>query len=94
MDGQKMTMEGKSVDWQETKYREIFDQEIRGLTRRRQSDPDCNVKDLEGTLRNLYIMEGADQGGRGTLQDIIMAATIAAYEHFIAQWRAEQSKIS
>ena len=82
-------MEGNSIDWQEVKYQETFDQEIRGLTRRRQSSPDCTIKDLEGTLRNLYIMDGADQGGRGTLQDIIMAATIAAYEHFISAWKAE-----
>jgi hypothetical protein len=33
-------------------------------------------------------MDGADWAGRGEVQDIIMAATIAAYEHFIAEWKA------
>lgn len=80
---------GASDDWQKVKYEEIFQQELRGLTRRRQSDKNCKIEDLEGTLKNLYIMDGADQGGRGPLQDIIMSATIAAYEHFIAQWKAE-----
>ena len=81
-----------SIEWQDIKYRETYDQELRGLTRRRESDPDCKIEDLEGTLKNLYIMDGADQGGRGPLQDIIMAATIAAYEHFIANWNAELEK--
>jgi len=40
-------------------------------------------------LQHLYIMDGADWYGRGDVQDITMAATIAAYEHFIAQWKAE-----
>ena len=79
-----------SVEWREVKYGEIFDQELRGLARRRKSDPRCTVKDIEGVLQNLYIMEGADWYGRGEVQDITMAATIAAYEHFIAEWKAER----
>jgi hypothetical protein len=78
-----------SVDWKETKYEEIFEQELRGLRRRRESDPCCTAGDIEGVLQHLYIMDGADWYGRGDVQDIIMAATIAAYEHFIAQWKAE-----
>jgi hypothetical protein len=80
---------GESESWQVVKYQSIFDDETRGLIRRRQSDPDCKIEDLEGILKNLYIMDGADWGGRGPLQDIIMAATIAAYERFIANWKAE-----
>jgi len=83
---------GDSVEWQEVKYKETFEQEIRGLTRRRQSDPGCKIEDLEGTLRNLYIMDGADQGGRGPLQDTIMAATIAAHEHIISVWKSEMGE--
>jgi len=77
-----------SDDWQKVKYKEVFEQETTGLTRRLNSDPACKAEDLEATLKHLYIMEGADQGGRGTLQDIIMSATIAAYEHFIAELKA------
>jgi len=80
---------GVSKDWQAIKYKQTFDEETRGLIRRRESDPGCKVEDLEGILKNLYIMDGADQGGRGPLQDTIMAATIAAYEHFITSWKAE-----
>jgi hypothetical protein len=77
-----------SVEWKEIKYTEVFEEELRGLERRRESDPHCTVGDIEGLLQHLYIMDGADWYGRGDVQDIIMAATIAAYEHFIAQWKA------
>jgi hypothetical protein len=79
-----------SVAWRDVKYTEIFEQELRGLERRRQADPLCKVEDIERVLHNLYIMDGADWYGRGDVQDITMAATIAAYEHFIAQWKPEK----
>ena len=77
-----------SVAWRDVKYQEVFEEELRGLDRRRKSDPLCTVKDIEGILQNLYIMDGADWYGRGDVQDVTMAATIAAYEHFLAQWKA------
>jgi hypothetical protein len=81
-----------SVEWQDITYKETFDEEIRGLTRRRQVDARCKIEDLEGILTALYIMDGADQGGRGSFQDTILSARIAAYERFIAQWKAEPGK--
>jgi len=75
-----------SEEWKDIKYSEVFEQELRGLERRREADRGCRKEDIQGILNNLYIMDGADAGGRGCLQDIIMSATIAAYEHFIAQW--------
>jgi len=80
-----------STEWKDRKYTETFEEELRGLERRRTSDPGCTVADLEGILHNLYIMDGADWGGRGGVQDASMAATIAAYEHFISSWRAEKT---
>jgi len=79
-----------SEEWRNLKFNETFEDEIRGLTRRRKSDPRFSIEDIEDALKNLYIMDGADQGGRGCLQDTVMAAKIAAFEHFIAQWRAEK----
>jgi hypothetical protein len=75
-------------DWREELYAKTFDQETRGLERRRAADSACTVADIEGTLRSLYVMDGMDLLGRGEVQDIAMAATIAAYEHAIARWRA------
>ena len=75
-------------DWREDLYAKTFDQEMLGLERRRAADPGCTAADIEGTLRSLYVMDGADWLGRGEVQDIAMAATIAAYEHTIAKWRS------
>ena len=80
---------GASNEWQEIKYRETFDDETRGLLRRRKADPSCKIEDLEGILKSYYIMEDQDHDGRGALGDTVMAATIAAYEQFIANWKAE-----
>jgi hypothetical protein len=81
---------GSSQDWRDTKYDETFEEELRGLERRRAADPNCTLADIEGTLKHLYIMDRADWGGRGGVQDVTMAATIAAYEHFIARWMPER----
>jgi hypothetical protein len=80
-----------AVQWRQVKYEQVFDDEVRGLTRRRAADADFSVEDVRQVLKQLYIMDGADWGGRGDLQDTIMAARIAAHEHFVAQWQAEGS---
>ena len=74
-----------STDWQKTTYQETYEKEIVGLRRRLASDPSCDAKDLEGILKSLYIMDGSDWQGRGEVQSITMAATIAAYEDIIAE---------
>jgi hypothetical protein len=79
-----------SVDWRDVKYDETFEQEVRFLLRRGEADPRCTAEELEGTLGYLYHMEGADWAGRGEVQNVALAATIAAYEHVIARWRAEK----
>ena len=76
---------GSSTDWMKTSYQENYEKELRGLRRRLESDPSCSAKDLEGTLKNLYIMEGSDWLGRGELQSITLSATIAAYEAVIEE---------
>lgn len=75
--------------WIEDKYRQVFDEELRGLERRRENDSSCTVADLQGILKNLYIMDGNDWVGRGQVQDVTLSATIAAYEHFIEEWKKE-----
>ena len=81
-----------SQEWRNIKYTETFEAELRGLERRRAADPNCTITDIEGVLKHLYIMDGADWGGRGDVQDTVLAATIAAYEHFIANWQGKESK--
>jgi len=74
-----------SSDWREASYRENYEKELLGLRRRLASDSSCTVEDLEGTLKNLYIMDGADWLGRGEVQSISLAAVIAAYETLIEE---------
>ena len=81
-----------SADWQETTYRETYDKEIRGLRRRLASIPPCTVEDLEGTLKSLYLMDGSDWLGRGEVQTVTLAATIAAYEEIIEELKKIGSK--
>jgi hypothetical protein len=83
---------GQSVEWRDLKYRETFETEVRGLERRRISDPSCTVEDLEGVLLHLYHLDGAGWIGRGEVQDVIMAATIAAYEQVIAEWKRDAAE--
>jgi hypothetical protein len=78
-------------DWREAAYRDAYEGEIRGLQRRLEADRSCTVEDLEGTLKNLYIMEGADWGGRGEVQNTVLAAAIAAYETVIGGLRSAGS---
>ncbi|MDR2446771.1 MAG: hypothetical protein LBD58_05720 [Treponema sp.] len=77
------------MDWRELKYNETFEQEARGLERRRALTA-CAIEEIESLLESLYKLDGDNWIGRGEVQDIIMAATIAAYERFLAEWRAEE----
>ena len=81
-----------TTEWMEIKYNDIFEEALRGLAVRRKSDPECKIEDLEKVLNNFYIRDGADLEGPGNLQKINTAATIAAYEHFIAEWKAEKGE--
>jgi len=78
-----------TADLLEARYKETFEQETMGLVRRRQADPNYKIEDLEGALKHLYIREGANLDGRGSLQDTILSATIAAYEQYIVNWRSQ-----
>lgn len=80
-------MTGTSTAWQEEAYRGAFEDELRGLEARRRRG--CSLEELEGTLKALYDMDGADWLGRGAAQDAALAAAIAAHESVIAAWRAE-----
>jgi len=79
----------ESVDWEETKYQEVFEDETRLLIRRRTSDSSCTIDDIQGILDSLYVLDGNNAQGRSSVQQITLSATIAAYEAFIHQWQKE-----
>ncbi len=77
----------ESAEWEQIKYAEVLEEELRGLERRIQNDSSCTLESVQGILSNLYIHEGNNWEGRGRLQDVVLSATIAAYEQFIAEWK-------
>ena len=81
----------ESVDWEERKYQEVFDDETRLLVRRRAADARCTIEDVQGILDSLYVLDGNNAEGRSSVQQIALSATIAAYEAFIHQWKKEST---
>jgi hypothetical protein len=82
----------ETTEWIDEKYSQVFDEELLGLERRKEQDPSYSLSDAVGILKNLYIMDGNDWTGRGFVGDTTMSATIAAYEHFIAEETKESLK--
>jgi len=74
----------------EGKYRQVYEEELIGLRRRRERDPELTVTNIEGTLKNLYIMDGNNWEGRSEILQAAVSATIAAHEYFISEWKKEQ----
>lgn len=75
-------------DWRDEKRAEVFEGTLRGLENHHRNDPSFDIAEVQGALNHLYVAEGNDWLGRGELGDIVMSATIAAYEHFIHEWKA------
>ncbi len=73
-------------DLKEKQYQETFDAITAQLTMRRRLDKSFDLDECRRLLHTEYINDGNDFIGRGTLQDIVQQATIAAYEAFIAEW--------
>jgi hypothetical protein len=82
----------ETTAWIDEKYRKEYEEELTGLERRRKNDPSCTIEAVTGILKNLYIMDGNDWCGRGPVQDTSLQATIAAYEHFISEWKKDENR--
>lgn len=78
----------ESTDWQDETYERVFEEELRGLERRRAHGPALTLEDIRMQLHHLYILDGQNLD-RGAVGDIMSAATVSAYEHFIAVWEQE-----
>lgn len=79
-------------DWQQQRYEEVFDQICDQITDRRRSDPAFTIQVAREILETAYEDEGSDWTGRGPAEDTVKAATIAAYEHMVAEWEAESAE--
>ncbi|MCE5255850.1 MAG: hypothetical protein LLF89_03280 [Spirochaetaceae bacterium] len=78
-----------STEWQEQKREEVFEGTLKSLENRRRKDPQYTLQSAQSELDHFYIQDGNNWLGRGELGDLVMSATIAAYEHFIFEWRSE-----
>ncbi len=76
-----------STAWKDTAYDDTYGKTLVSLERRRSDDPAFSLPDAEGVLKHLYVQDGNDWVGRGELQDIVMQATIDAYERFVEEWK-------
>jgi len=77
-----------STAWMQSKYEETYSETIVSLKRHRAEDPGFTIEDARGVLGHLYVNDGNNWVGRGELQDIIVRATIDAYEQYIGEWEA------
>ncbi len=76
----------------EQKYDEVFEAMYRYLEQRRRADPAFDIKRLEELLEATYFLQEDDWLGRGMLYEIKMAATVAAFESYLAAWREEEEQ--
>ncbi|HOV37213.1 MAG TPA: hypothetical protein PLG79_00690 [Spirochaetales bacterium] len=77
---------------EEKKYEEVYETVYATTRYRILKDPTFTIEDLERLLVTLYINDGNDQGGRGPVGDLISAATIAAHQQVLLEWKRELKK--
>lgn len=76
----------------ERKYDEVFRNVCDYVDYQKKSDSSFTLKHLERMLETEYINEGNGWVGKSEVQEIVSAATIAAYQHKIVEWKKENQK--
>lgn len=79
-------------DWQQAKYNTVFEQTCQYLRHRRQTDPQFTLETLVRLLETQYVHQGNEPAGKGTVQHLTEAATVAAFEAVLAQWQQEEGQ--
>ena len=74
-------------DWDEKLYSEIFNSMLHYLERRRVEDPTFSKDVLREVLDDTYRKQGNAWAGKSPVEDIKEAATIAAFEHYLEEWK-------
>ncbi len=75
-----------SERWKEDLYNEVFQSRLEYLGKRKGKDPSFDLGVMEKILDAEYRKQDLAWSGKSPIQEITEAATIAAYEHFKAQW--------
>ncbi len=81
-------------DWQRAKYEAVFEQTCAFLRHRRANDPEFTLETLVRLLETQYLHQGNEPAGKGTVQQITEAATVAAFECVLAEWQQEKGGCS
>lgn len=75
--------------WQKHKYDTVFEDVCHFVAYQRETDPTFTLAQLEGLLQMAYHRADDDWVGRGIVQDIVLSATVAAYEQCLTAWKTE-----
>jgi hypothetical protein len=79
-----------SESWQEQKYSEVFDETMTRLRMEQSMYPaDQFRRELEARLRDQYVYQGHGWDGRNELGDIVIEATIAAFQQKMSELDTE-----
>jgi hypothetical protein len=74
-------------DWDDHLYKEIFDSMLHYLEKRRQKDPYFSREVLRKLIETEYVKQDNAWAGKSPVEEIKDAATIAAFEHFLEEWK-------
>ena len=73
------------AEWEEQKYEEVFESTLKDLKHQNKVGI-LDISELKNKLKSSYVKQENDWVGRGRVAEIVDAATIAAYELFLAEW--------
>jgi hypothetical protein len=74
-------------NWDDELYDEIYHSMIHYLEKRRKGDGGFSRKVLEEILADAYTKQGNAWAGKSPVEEIKEAATIAAFEHYLNEWK-------
>ena len=74
---------------QEDKFDEVFDLIYNRTLDRKKKNPDFTIQELEALLNTEYNHQDMGWDSGGGVHEIVLHATISAYEAVLALWRKE-----
>jgi len=77
---------------EEAQYEEAFEAMVRHLEERRRTDRHFSPEVMRRYLKDAYFWQECDWLGNGAVFDTNVAAIIAAHEHVLAEWEAEEKE--
>lgn len=82
-------MMSSTEKWKEDLYNEVFQSRLEYLSKRREKDNSFDLVTMDEILAAEYKKQELAWSGKSPIQEITEAATVAAYEHFKAEWKQD-----